>query len=68
MRKRAAFCPNQAARSPCTLALSDHSIHRYAQFGCLASVASMVVSAHPVLPSAGMVASMGWPSALSALT
>src|SRR5262245_54528924 len=60
--------PNQEARSPCTLALSDHSIHRYAQFGCFASVASIVVSAHPVAPSSGTVLAIGCLLATSVLT
>ena len=40
--------PNQDARSPCTLAFKDHSIQRVRAVGCFASVASIVVSAHPV--------------------
>src|SRR5688572_22011121 len=49
------FEPNQAATSPCTFGEMDHSSQRYAQLGCLAPVAIMVVSAQPVAPSAGTV-------------
>src|SRR6187455_961912 len=38
------FEPNQAATSPCTLGEIDHSIHAYAQLGCLAPSAGMVVA------------------------
>src|SRR5690606_37547950 len=51
--------PNQAARSPCSLALMECSIHIYAQFGCLASTCIMVVSAQPVAPSTGTVLAIG---------
>ena len=60
--------PNHEARSPCTFAFSDHSIHLYAQFGCLASVASIVVSAQPVAPSSGTVLAIGCLLATSVLT
>src|SRR5262245_59540766 len=49
------FEPNHAATSPCTFGEIDHSSHLYAQFGWRAPVASMVVSAQPVAPSAGTV-------------
>src|SRR5438067_2270240 len=50
--------PNHAARSPCSFTSSECSIHLYAQLGCGASMCIMVVSAHPVAPSAGMVLAM----------
>src|SRR6476661_10182278 len=49
------FEPKYAATSPCTFGDSDHSSHLYAQFGCFAPAASMVVSAQPVAPSTGTV-------------
>src|SRR4051812_19410350 len=49
------FEPNHAATSPCTFGEMDHSSHLYAQFGCFAPAASMVVSAQPVAPSTGTV-------------
>lgn len=60
--------PNQAARSPCSLLLSECSIHRYEQFGCLAVACIMVVSAQPVAPSTGTTLAIGLFSPCSRLT
>ena len=43
-------------------------IHMYMQFGCAASEAIIQVSDQPVVPSAGLMASTGAPSAWSELT
>src|SRR6187551_1773463 len=51
--------PNHAATSPCTFGVSCQSSHLYAQFGCFALACIIVVSAHPVAPSAGTVLAIG---------
>src|SRR5205823_6289182 len=57
--------PKERACCACTLGVLTHLVHRYAQLGCVALVASIQVSAHPVAPSVGMVSSTDAPDAFS---
>src|ERR1700704_1693941 len=45
--------PKKSACCACTLGVLTYWVHRYAQLGCGALVASIQVSPHPVAPSAG---------------
>src|ERR1700682_1621504 len=57
--------PNERACKACTFGVLTHLVHRYAQLGCGALVASIQVSAQPVAPSLGMVSATGAPAACS---
>src|SRR5439155_9421473 len=57
--------PKNSACSACTFAVLTYCVHRYAQLGWGALVASIHVSPHPVAPSSGMVSSTFAPAALS---
>src|SRR5438270_5378578 len=58
--------PKDSACWACCCGALIHFSHMYAQFGCLALVASIHVSPHPVAPSCGMVsATCTLPSATS---
>src|SRR2546430_2154323 len=62
------YCAHEPA---CRASISPHAlvltycVHRYAQLGCGALVASIHVSPHPVAPSLGMVSATGAPAAFS---
>src|SRR3954469_21339095 len=60
--------PNHSATCFCTSGLSVQFSHMYMQFGCLAWLDIIHVSAQPVAPSAGSTASTGCLSACSVLT
>src|SRR5450631_3258165 len=57
--------PKERACIAWTFGVLTHLVQRYAQLGCVALVASIQVSAHPVAPSLGMVSSTGAPASLS---
>src|SRR5450759_1864479 len=57
--------PKKRACSACTCGVLTYAVHRYAQLGCGALVASIHVSPQPVAPSLGMVSATGAPAALS---
>src|SRR5207245_5971807 len=57
--------PKNRACSAWTLAVLTYWVHRYAQLGCGALVASIQVSPQPVAPSLGIVSATGAPAALS---
>src|SRR5260370_34623675 len=60
--------PKESACSAWTWGVLTQAVHRYAQFGCGALVASIQVSPQPVAPSAeGMVSANGPPLAFSVL-
>src|SRR6267143_5014278 len=57
--------PNERACSAWMSGRLTHWVHRYAQLGWGALVASIHVSPHPVAPSLGMVSATGAPAAFS---
>src|SRR2546430_3083645 len=59
--------PKNRACSAWTLAVLTYCVHRYAQLGWGALVASIQVSPHPVAPSVGIVSSTFAPAAFSCI-
>src|SRR5205809_2836615 len=55
----AGVSPNESACCACTFGVDTHLIHMTAQFGCLALVEIIHVSAQPVAPSFGIRSATG---------
>src|SRR5881392_3865190 len=55
----AGVSPNESACCACTFGVDTHLIHMTAQFGCLAFVEIIHVSAQPVAPSFGIRSATG---------